>query len=136
MTIHALVNGALFRAPEKKNSKSGRPFVSATIKARDGEATSWVKLLVFSDSAGAELMRLSDGDAVSAQGALKVETYDRDGLTKVSLTIVADQVLALRQPPRERKKPKQEDAPPRDTRPRNERWAGDGADVFGDDMPF
>ena len=47
-------------------------------------------------------MRLGDGDALSVQGALKVETYERDGETKLSLSIVAEHVLALRQPSRKR----------------------------------
>jgi len=41
---------------------------------------------------------------VSVQGALKVETYERDGETKLSLSLVADRVLALRQPPQPRKR--------------------------------
>jgi single-stranded DNA-binding protein len=48
-------------------------------------------------------MRLGDGDAVSVQGPLKVETYEKDGATKLSLSVVADHVMALRQPPKERK---------------------------------
>ena len=63
----------------------------------------WWKVLVFSESAGAELLRLSDGDAVSVQGALRVETYDKDGETKISLTCIADAILPLRAAPKERK---------------------------------
>jgi single-stranded DNA-binding protein len=44
----------------------------------------------------AELMRLADGDAISVQGAFKIETYEKDGVTRVSLSIVADHVFALR----------------------------------------
>jgi hypothetical protein len=73
MTVHALISGVLFRAPEQRLSKSGKAFWSATLKVRDGDATAWWKLLVFSESAGAELMRLGDGDAVSAQGVFKAE---------------------------------------------------------------
>ena len=35
------------------------------------------------------LLRLSGGDGVSVQGALKVETYDKDGETKLSLSVIA-----------------------------------------------
>jgi hypothetical protein len=38
------------------------------------------------------------------QGALKAETYEKDGATKLSLSVVADHVLALRQPPKPREK--------------------------------
>jgi hypothetical protein len=42
----------------------------------------------------AELMRLTDGNAISGQGAFKVEFYDKDGEKRLSLSIVADNVLA------------------------------------------
>ena len=41
---------------------------------------------------------LADGEAVSAQGAFKAELYDKDGVKRLSLSMVADNVLALRQP--------------------------------------
>jgi hypothetical protein len=48
-------------------------------------------------------MRLSDGDALSAQGKLTIETYIAvTGATKVSLSIVAEQILPLRAPPKKR----------------------------------
>jgi hypothetical protein len=49
-------------------------------------------------------MRLTDGDAISVQGAFKAELYDKDGVTKLSLSIVADNLLALRKPPKTRPK--------------------------------
>lgn len=39
-----------------------------------------------------------DGDALAVQGSLKVETYEKDGVNKLSLTVIAESVLALRQP--------------------------------------
>jgi single-stranded DNA-binding protein len=52
----------------------------------------------FSETAQAEMMHLTDGDALSVQGALKAEIYEKDGVTKLSLSVVADHVLALRRP--------------------------------------
>jgi hypothetical protein len=40
------------------------------LRARDGDATAWWKLIPLSEIAGAEFMRLEDGDGVSVQGAL------------------------------------------------------------------
>jgi single-stranded DNA-binding protein len=48
-------------------------------------------------------MRLAEGDAISVQGAFKAELYDKDGEKRLSLSIVADNVLALRQPAKPRK---------------------------------
>ena len=100
----ALVSGALFRAPELKTAKSGKTYATATIKvAADNTADFW-SVLAFCECAQAELLRLGEGDKVSAQGSFKVEPYTaRDGQTRINRTVFADHVLALRQPPRERK---------------------------------
>ena len=100
MTAHVLVCGQLFHGPEQRTSKAGKPFVIATIRAKDGEAAQWWKVLAFAETVRAELMRLTYGDALSVQGALQAETYEKDSTTRLSLSVVADQVLALRQPRR------------------------------------
>jgi single-stranded DNA-binding protein len=135
MTAQVLVTGALFRQAEQRMSKAGKPFVTATLKAKDGDSAQWWKIVVFSERAGAELMRLDDGDAVSVQGALRVETYEREGATKLSLTCIADAALALRQPPRSREK-REKDHPPADTRSRQERCAGVPDHDLDDAVPF
>ncbi|MGO9773885.1 MAG: single-stranded DNA-binding protein [Roseiarcus sp.] len=137
MSVHVLVSGALYHAPESRTSKAGKPFVTATIRAKDGDTTQWWKVLAFSESAGAELLRLGDGDAVSVQGVLRVETYcDKDGETKISLTCIADAVLPLRPAPKSRTKdpaPSSKSSPDRD---RLDRHGDPGPDEFGDVIPF
>jgi single-stranded DNA-binding protein len=125
MTLHALASGTLFRSPESKISKAGKAFYVATLKVKDGDGATFVKLLVFSESAGAELMRLQDGDAVSAQGSLKAETWERNGETKISLTIIADQVLALRAEKKARSKATSAPPPDNPPPPRPAREPGD-----------
>jgi hypothetical protein len=51
---------------------------------------------LFRKRSGGINVRLADSDALSVQGAFKVETYEKEGLTKLSLSIIADHVLALR----------------------------------------
>jgi hypothetical protein len=57
MTIHALVSGSLYGGPKSGMAKSGRPYAYATLKVRDGDATQWIRLMVFSDTAQSELPR-------------------------------------------------------------------------------
>jgi len=99
---YALVAGTLFHVPEQKTSKAGKPYITATLKVKDGDSSQFWRVTAFSEAVSAELMRLSEGDAVSAQGILKVETYQKNDETKISLSIIADHILALRQPPREK----------------------------------
>jgi single-stranded DNA-binding protein len=126
MTAFAIVTGILFKPPEQRASKTGRPYVTATIRTKDGEASQWWRVTVFSETAQAELMRLTEGDALSIQGAFKAELYQPDGgEPRLSLSTVADHVLALRQPPRERKPKTSADTP-----------AQGGARAFDDSIPF
>jgi single-stranded DNA-binding protein len=104
MTAAALITGALSRTPELRTAKSGKPYATATIKVAADNAADYWSVLAFSESAQAELMRLGEGDKVSLQGSLRLEVYtSKNGEHKVSRTLFADHVLALRQPPRERK---------------------------------
>jgi single-stranded DNA-binding protein len=122
----ALVTGVFFRAPEQRTSKAGKPFVTATIRVKDGDASQFWRITAFSESAQAELMRLGEGDALAVQGSFRAELYQPEGgEPKVSLSIIADRVLALRQPPKERKAPKEREAPYRG-----------GAAAFDDSIPF
>jgi hypothetical protein len=65
MIVHALVTGSLFRAPEQRMAKTGREFVAATIRVKEGDGSQFVRLVAFSESVQAELMRLADGDTSS-----------------------------------------------------------------------
>jgi hypothetical protein len=72
MSAYVLVSGTLFRDPESRVAKSsGKPFTVATLKVKDGDATSWWKALAFNEAAQAELLRLRDGESVSVQGAAR-----------------------------------------------------------------
>lgn len=101
MTAHVLITGTIFRDPETRVAKTGKPFTFGTVKVKDGDATSWWKILAFGESARA-LSELRDGESLSAQGRLGVDTYQKDGQTRLAFTIVANCILPLRQPPKPR----------------------------------
>jgi single-stranded DNA-binding protein len=130
MSTFALISGSLFRNPERKTSKAGKAYATATVKAVAGNESEFWRLIVFSESAQAELMRLADGDKLSAQGSMKIELYRaNDGSEKISRTLMADGVLALKPAPRE-KKPKPEPAAAK-----TENGTQNGRD-FDDPVPF
>ena len=111
-------------------SKAGNSFVTATLKAKDGDTTIWWKIIAFAESAQVELMRLAADNAISAQGQLRVETYQSEsGETKMSLSVIANSILALRQPAKKEKQPqeaKDSKPAPRDVQPI----------AFNDEIPF
>jgi hypothetical protein len=135
---YALITGVLFRPAEQKtSSKTGRTFVSAMLKVggETGGAEFW-SITAFAQSVQAELLRLSAGDALSAQGKAKFELWQRDGgEVKISRSLFADAVLPLRAPPRERRAKAKAETPLLDQTPEKETAAG-GPAFFSDDIPF
>lgn len=139
MTAFAIVTGSLFKAPEQRTSKAGKLFVTAIVKVSKGEVFEWWRIAAFSESARTELLRLADGDAISVQGPFRAEVFEKDGEHRISLSITADQVLALRQPPKSRaaKMPAASDARSKAERQRGT-WSGptDGPNDSLDGLSF
>ena len=133
MSAYALISGVVFRAPVQKISKAGKPFTTCTIKvgADDTSSSDFWSVLIFSESAQLEMLRLEIGDAVSVRGKMKLEIFEKDGQAKISRSIFADAAIGLRPAPRE-KKPKKAAA---DATPEKETAAG-GPAFFSDDIPF
>jgi hypothetical protein len=107
MSVAILISGSIFKEPTQRTSASGKRYVVTTLKAAaaDNATSDFWSVLAFGDTAGAELMRLGINERVTIQGSLKLEIYTAasDGKPKISRTVFADHVMALRQPPKERK---------------------------------
>jgi single-stranded DNA-binding protein len=116
MSATALISGKLFRTPEHRTSKTGKPFVTATIREGNGDAVTWWKVLCFSESGCEELKRLDDGDSVAVSGDFKVETFDKGGEIRLSHTIFADRVISARKQKREAAENKSDGPPAYNTR--------------------
>ena len=103
--IDALVAGKVWKTPEERRSNAGKTFVTANVRAADGEGESlFVNVVAFNDSAKAALLALEDGDSVSLAGTLKIGTYEaRDGSVKPSISMVASKVLTAYHVARKRK---------------------------------
>jgi single-stranded DNA-binding protein len=112
MSVAILISGSIFKEPQQRTSQSGKSYVVTTIKAAaaDNASSDFWSALAFGITAGAELMRLGLNERVAVQGSLKLETFTKDGEPRISRTIFVDHVLAVRQPPKE-KKPKKPAAP-------------------------
>lgn len=137
MTVAVLINGKIERAPEMRGARNGSKFATATVRTAAGSELQFWRVFAFSASVAAELMRLGEGDALALQGIPRFEIWRAtDGEPRVSLSMTIDSVLALRQPPKQRKSKKEKPAPKPEPRMRAERCAGDTVDVFGDEIPF
>ena len=108
MSTFALISGTIIRAPLQKISKAGKPYIVCTVKvgADDGNGDSFWSVLIFSESAQLEMLRLEIGDAVSLRGKMKLEIFEKDGQARISRSIFADAALGLRPLPRSTPKAK------------------------------
>lgn len=141
MSIEALILGKLHQPAERRTSRVGRPFVTATVRAAVGEDAVFVRVTAFSETAQAALLALQGGDAVALAGTLTPGAWtDREGNARPNLSIVAGQVMT---PYALRKKraavavasePPADDALPPWRPPQQP--ATDDADDFGDAGPW
>lgn len=97
MTTTVLVSGTLSHAPQCCTNARGR-FATAKLKGKIGDRTQFWHVVAFSETAQAELLRLSEGDALSVQGALQAEPRNQNAAAEFSLGVVAEHVLPLRRP--------------------------------------
>jgi len=103
MTILSMVSGSLHKDPEKKSTKAGAPFVCCTVKHLDGGHAQFVRVVAFDPDAAAELAGLARGDGLTVSGRLEAEAYQKDDApARVSLSIVAERVEALKKTRREK----------------------------------
>ena len=112
--IEALVSGKLHGQPAQKIAKTGKPFVTAKVRAHVGDADVFVNVIAFSQGACEALLALGDGDAVALAGSLTPKAWiDREGTARPALDLVASQVLTAYHVSRKRKavEHKQEEQP-------------------------
>ncbi len=93
--IDGMIGGKLYGKPAQRVGQSGKAFVTAKLRTptANGE-TLFVNVIAFSESVGASLLALDDGDSVSISGALTPKAWtDRNGEVKPSLDMVAHALL-------------------------------------------
>jgi hypothetical protein len=102
MSARAIVSDALFKAPVSKTSKTGKPYVFATVREGKGDAARWWKAFIFSADAMAEVLLLGDGDPMAVSGEFDCQAYKTEaGDDRLSWSIMVDGVLSARKPKRE-----------------------------------
>jgi single-stranded DNA-binding protein len=101
--IRALVSGRLYGAPVRRTGASGKPFVTGKLRVDTGdEHQAWASVIAFGE-AGERLGGLKDGDAVAVAGRATLQGFlAKDGNPKAALSIVADDVAAVRRKPKAR----------------------------------
>lgn len=95
--IEGLIAGTLVGLAETRQGKNDTTYALAKVKATAGDGESLiVNVIAFAAEAGAALMALDDGDAISLAGALTPKVWtDKQGNTRPALDMIASQVLTV-----------------------------------------
>ena len=103
MTARAIVSGVIFKAPQTKTTKAGKPYAIATIREGTGERVRWWKAVVFNEFAIEEILRLGDDGPIAVSGEFDCELYaPPGGESRLSWKITADAVLSAKAKPKQR----------------------------------
>lgn len=96
--IEALIAGHLMGDASRRVDRAGRTYIVARVLARNRDDEEFiVNVIAFDEAAGADLLALADGDAVSLSGALTPKVWtDKQGQARPSLDLVATRVLGVR----------------------------------------
>jgi single-stranded DNA-binding protein len=100
--IRVLIEGELFRAPERRTSKTGTPFATAKMSAKqsDGEGI-FISLICFDTELVERLTGLQAGAALAVAGRVSLTTYTaKDGNPRPGMDMVVEELAALAKKPR------------------------------------
>ena len=112
MTARALITGTLYGDPQARTSQAGKPFTTAKVRAdgKDG-AVLWISVVAFGDLAD-RLLTMRANNALALSGKLEVSAYTaKDGTPAAGLSVVADELAALKAKPRPKAEPAQAQQP-------------------------
>jgi hypothetical protein len=90
--IDGLVGGRVYGKPTQRTGASGKPFVTAKVRAATGDGDSlFVNVIAFSDSVRVALLALDDGDSVCLSGVLTPKCWQppAGGEARPALDMVA-----------------------------------------------
>lgn len=109
--IRALVIGTLHEAPVARVGKSGKPFTTAKLRADTTDGAVWCSLIAFGEQAEA-LKEQKVNAAISVAGRATPSAWlDKPGEPKAGLSVVVDQLAALRTRPKPKSAPAPAPAP-------------------------
>lgn len=97
MLNKAILNGRLTKAPELKQTNSGKSVCSFTIavdRSRDREKTDFVPIVAWGKTAEFVNQWFGKGDLITIVGRIEVRSYeDKDGNKRMATEIIAEEVL-------------------------------------------
>ena len=125
MSFQVLITGKLTQNPQLKTSKNGNPYTWMLLSIPTEQERTSASVLGFDSSVIEVMGKLSNGDEIAVTGTANINQWEKDdGTVRVSLNVIASQVMTMYQHRKKKKRFKEEE---KETPP-------SGADDFEDDI--
>ena len=110
MSFQVLITGKLTQNPQLKTSKNGNPYVWMLLSIPTEQERTSASVLGF-DSRVIEVMgKLSNGDEIAVTGTANINQWEKDdGTVRVSLNVIASQVMTMYQHRKKKKRFQEKD---------------------------
>lgn len=96
MSLHILAQGQLTADPVSRESKSGKPFVTAQLRVTAENESLLLSVVAFDEAVCDILARLKKGDAAAVSGRAKPTSWlGQNGEQRRGLSVVAASALAI-----------------------------------------
>lgn len=125
MSFQVIITGKLTQNPQRKTSKNGNPYVWMLLSVPTEQERTSASVLGF-DSGVIDVMgKLSNGDEIAVTGTANINQWEKDdGTVRVSLNVIASQVMTMYQHRKKKTRFKEED----------KKTSSSGVDDFEDDI--
>ena len=96
MSFQVIVTGKLSKPPQRKTSKQGNPYVWMLLSVPTDQERLSASVLGFDTQVADTMGKLNAGDEVAVTGTANINQWEADdGSVRVSLNVIASQVMTM-----------------------------------------
>jgi single-stranded DNA-binding protein len=95
MSIEVAFDGRLGSPPQSRTSVAGKAWTGFSLAVKSDDGTEWINVAAFNKVAAELPSDLEKGERLYVEGKLKVSRWQKGGIERVTLQVVARRILVL-----------------------------------------
>lgn len=96
MSFQVMITGKLSQNPRRKTSKQGNPYTWMLLSIPTEQDRLSASVLGFDEKVADTMGKLNEGDEVAVTGTANINQWEKDdGTVRVSLNVIASQVMTM-----------------------------------------
>jgi single-strand DNA-binding protein len=95
MSIEVAFDGRLGSPPQSRTSAAGKAWTSFSLAVKSDDGTEWINVSAFNKVSAELPSDLEKGERLYVEGKLKVSRWQKTGIERVTLQVVAKHILVL-----------------------------------------